>query len=57
MRFAGEGFLVTNDKRRNFFRNFYYDSMEDWERDADRPLVHDFVARVLALLDLGNGRE
>ena len=53
MRFAGEGFLFTNDKR----RNFYHDNMEDWERDAARPLVHDFVERVLAPLDSGNGRE
>ena len=35
-----------------FHRNFYHDDMEDYERDADRPLVHDFVARVLALLEL-----
>ena len=39
-----------------FHRNFYHDDMEDWERDIDGPLVHDFVARVLALLDSGNGR-
>ena len=40
-----------------FHRNFYHDDMEDYERDADRPLVHDFVARVLALLesDSANG--
>ena len=30
-----------------FHRHFYHDSMEDWERDSDRPLVHDFVERVL----------
>lgn len=34
-----------------FHRNFYHDDMEDYERDADRPLVHDFVARALALLE------
>lgn len=34
-----------------FYRNFFQDDMEDYERDADRPLVHDFVARVLALLE------
>ena len=28
---------------------FYHHTMEDWERDADRPLVHDFVRRVLEL--------
>ena len=32
-----------------FHRHFYHDSMEDWERDADRPKVHDFVERVLGL--------
>lgn len=26
---------------------FYHRTMEDWERDADRPLVQDLVARVL----------
>ena len=34
-----------------FHRNFYHDDMEDWERDADRPIVERFVTRVLALLD------
>ena len=33
-----------------FHRNFYHDNMEDFELDADRPKVHDFVRRVLALL-------
>ena len=32
-----------------FHRHFYHDSMEDWEREADRPKVHDFVQRLLAL--------
>ena len=32
-----------------FHRHFCHDSMEDWERESDRPLVHDFVRRVLAL--------
>ena len=32
-----------------FHRHFYHDSMEDWERDAVRPLVHDFVERVVGL--------
>ena len=39
------GFLAAE----KFHRHFYRDSMEDWEREADRPLVHDFVRRVLAL--------
>ena len=33
-----------------FHRNFYHDYMEDFELDSDRPKVHDFVRRVLALL-------
>ena len=32
-----------------FHRHFYHDSMEDWEREADRPKVHHFVERILAL--------
>ena len=32
-----------------FSRHQAPDWMEDWERDADRPLVHDFVRRVLGL--------
>ena len=27
----------------------HYRTMEDWERESDRPLVHDFVRRILAL--------
>ena len=30
-----------------FSRHRSRDWMEDWQRDADRPLVHDFVRRVL----------
>ena len=33
-----------------FHGNFYYDYMEDFELVSDRPKVHDFVRRVLALL-------
>ena len=33
-----------------FHGNFHYDYMEDFELDADRPEVHDFVHQVLALL-------
>ena len=33
-----------------FHRNFYHDNMADFELDRDRPIVHDFVHRVLALL-------
>ena len=41
------GFLAAE----NFHRNFFHDHMEDYEREADRPAVHYFVARLLALLD------
>ena len=33
-----------------FRSNFHYDHMEDFELEADRPEVHDFVHQVLALL-------
>lgn len=29
-----------------FHAYFYHGTMEDWERDADRPLVHNLVRRV-----------
>ncbi len=32
-----------------FSRHRSRDWMEDWQRDADRPLVHDFVRRLLVL--------
>ena len=40
------GFSVAE----KFHANFYHDFMEDYQLDADRPEVHDFVHRVLALL-------
>ena len=36
-----------------FHRNFYHNFMEDFELDADRPRVHDFVARMLVYHDRG----
>ena len=33
-----------------FHRNFYHNTMPDFEIDRDRPIVHDLVHRVLALL-------
>ncbi len=30
-----------------FHVHFYHGTMEDWERDTDRPFVHDLVRRVL----------
>ena len=41
------GFLAAE----KFHRNYYHDDMEDYERDADRPIVHRFVHRMLALIE------
>ena len=34
-----------------FHKNFFHDEMEDYEIDVDRPAVHQFVNRVLNLMD------
>ncbi|MDE2899525.1 MAG: PaREP1/PaREP8 domain-containing protein [Chloroflexota bacterium] len=34
-----------------FHRNFYHDEMQDYEIEADRPTVHEFVNSLLALLE------
>ena len=31
-----------------FHKNFYHDEMEDYEVEADRPVVHQFVHRMLS---------
>ena len=41
------GFIAAE----NFHRNFFHDHLEDYEVEADRPVVHQFVARLLTLLD------
>ena len=41
-----EAYFAAAEK---FHRNLYPDDMEDYERDADRPLVERFVDRMLAL--------
>ena len=41
------GFLAAE----KFHKNFYHDEMEDFEIEADRPVVHRFVARMLELLE------
>ena len=41
-----DGYFLAAEK---FHRHFYHDSMEDWERETDRPKVHKFVHRVLSL--------
>ena len=34
-----------------FHANFFHDNMEDYDVEGERPAVHQFVARMLALLD------
>jgi hypothetical protein len=34
-----------------FHENFFHDHLEDYEIESERPAVHHFVSRVLALLD------
>ena len=41
------GFLAAE----KFHKNIYHDAMEDFEVEIDRPLIHTFVARTLALLE------
>lgn len=44
--FAG-GFAAAE----KFYKNFYHDEMEDYEVEADRPLVHQFVHRMLSYVE------
>ncbi len=41
------GFAVAEKFQANFYHNF----MEDYQLDESRPIVRDFVARVLALME------
>ena len=41
------GFIAAE----RFHENFFHDHLEDYEMEADRPVVHQFVDRLLALLD------
>ena len=34
-----------------FHKHFFHDNMEPYEIEGERPYVHEFVARVLAMLD------
>ena len=43
--FLGAAFAAAE----KFHKNFYHDEMEDFEVENDRPVVHLFVNRVLAL--------
>ena len=41
------GFIAAE----RFHENFFHDHLEDYEMEADRPVVHQFVDRMLALLN------
>ncbi len=41
------GFLAAE----KFHKNFFHDEMEDYEIVNDRPVVHDFVNRMVALVN------
>ena len=45
------GFIAAE----RFHENFFHDHLEDYEIEADRPVVHQFVARLLALLNNESG--
>ena len=45
------GFIAAE----NFHKNFFHDNMEDYDVVAERPAVHRFVARMLAMLDNEGG--
>ena len=34
-----------------FHKHFFHDNMEPYEIEGERPVVHEFVARMLAMLD------
>ena len=47
-------FIVSGyDSAQRFHENFFHDNLEDYEIEASRPAVHQFVARLLAFLDGG----
>ena len=49
----GESYLATDfDAAERFHANFYHDFMTDSDLRVERPLVHRFVSRVLALPEL-----
>ena len=43
-----EGAFAAAEK---FHKNFYHDEMEDYEVEADRPVVHRFVNRMLSYVE------
>ena len=53
---TGELYLTAGfGVARKFYMNFYHDEMQDYEIESDRPSVHRFVHRMLALLETPAG--
>ena len=50
--FGDEIFVGGFGLAEKFHKNFFHDEMEDFEIVVDRPAVHRFVNRVLALMDV-----
>ena len=49
---CGDLFLVAGfNTAEKFHKNFFHDEMEEYEIEADRPTVHEYVARILALME------
>ncbi len=40
-----------------FHENFFHDNLEDYDIDTERPAVHQFVARMLAILESDGAAE
>ena len=48
----GDLFLVAGfNTAEKFHKNFFHDEMEEYEIEADRPTVREYVNRVLALME------
>jgi hypothetical protein len=48
----GDNFIVGGfAAAEKFHWNFYHDSLEPYEIEGERPIVHDFVARLAVLAD------
>ena len=48
----GDPFLVAGfNTAEKFHKNFFHDEMEEYEIEADRPTVREYVNRVLALIE------
>ena len=49
----GDKFLYAGfDIAEKFHKNFFHDEMEDYEIEADRPYVHQYVDQVLELMSV-----